>query len=96
MIWLDNRLEVLFPTSLFPMFYMLAYPDFLIIYGLSEFLLFSWNVLISKVLKIESHFFYYFFYFINWLHISLSFEYFIFFCIGPIVQTIVTKFILLL
>jgi hypothetical protein len=40
MISLDNRFEVLLPASLFPMFYMLAYPKFLIIYGLSEFLLF--------------------------------------------------------
>jgi hypothetical protein len=40
MISLDNRFEVLLPASLFPMFYMLAYPKFLIIYGLFEFLLF--------------------------------------------------------
>jgi hypothetical protein len=40
MISLDNRFEVLLSASLFPMFYMLAYPKFLIIYGLFEFLLF--------------------------------------------------------
>jgi len=45
MISLDNRLEVLLPASLFPMFYMLAYPKFLTIYGLSEFLLFLFKCL---------------------------------------------------
>jgi hypothetical protein len=49
MISLDNRFEVLLPASLFPMFYMLAYPKFLIIYGLFEFLLF-----LLKCLDIQS------------------------------------------
>jgi len=40
MISLDNRFEVLLSASLFPIFYMLAYPNFLIIYGLFEFLIF--------------------------------------------------------
>jgi hypothetical protein len=45
MISLDNRFEVLLPASLFPMFYMLTYPKFLIIYGLFEFLLFLFKCL---------------------------------------------------
>ena len=36
MIWLDKGLEVLLSASLFPMLYMLAYPKYLIVYGLFE------------------------------------------------------------
>jgi hypothetical protein len=49
MISLNNRFEVLLPTSLFPMFYMLAYPKFLSSTVLFEFVLF-----ILKCLDIQS------------------------------------------
>ena len=45
MILSDNRLEVLLSASLFPMFYMLAYPNFSIAYSLFESYIFLMHCL---------------------------------------------------